>query len=61
MPDLAAKIGRAISRFLRDAADRYSDVIGDDAARVTRDAPDVVQANLALMNLEWTGCETGAF
>ena len=43
MPDLAAKIGRAISRFLRDASDRYSDVIGDDAARVTRDA---------LMNLE---------
>ena len=54
MPDLAAKIGRAIARFLRDASDRYSDVIGEDDDRVTRDAPDVVQASLALMNLEWT-------
>ena len=59
---MPAQIGRAVSpRFLRDAADRYSDVIGDDAARVTREAVDVVQARLALIKLEWNGCETGAF
>ena len=45
--DMSFFQGRATHRFLRDAADRYSDPIDDDA-KVTREAPDVVQANLAL-------------
>ena len=45
--DMRVFEGRATHRFLRDAADRYSDLIDDDA-KVTREAPDAVQANLAL-------------
>ena len=39
--------GRATHRFLRDAADRYSDATADDA-KVTRCVPVAVQAKLAL-------------
>ena len=53
--DMAVSTGRAVPpRFLSDAADRDSDAIVDDA-RVTREAPDAVQANLALKNLEGHG------
>jgi hypothetical protein len=45
--DMPVLQGRATHRCLRDAADRYSDPIADDA-KVTREAPDAVQANLAL-------------
>jgi hypothetical protein len=45
--DMSFFQGRATHRFLRDAADRYSDPIADDA-KVTREAPDAVQADLAL-------------
>ena len=47
--DMPVFQGRATHRCLRDAADRYSDPIDDDA-KVTREAPDVVQAKLALKN-----------
>ena len=54
-------VGRAVSlRFLRDADDRYSAVIIDEA-KVTREPLDVVQANLAFKNLEWNGLSSGAF
>ena len=40
--------GRATHRFLRDAADRYSDATIADDAKVTRGVPAAVQAHLAL-------------
>ena len=53
--DMPASIGRAVpARFLRDAADRYSGAIEDDAT-VTREAVDAVQCQLALINLAGTG------